>query len=382
MRTNSGVKPKMKGNAVFTALLFLLCTLSAFSIDSMSFEHPVPVEWVVPEPVEWVVPEPVEWVVPEPVEWVVPEPVEWVHYPITPRPHDLDTLILDGEIIEIKQKAIKTDTDSLEEARKKDVVKIRSPYLISIGAHVGLSAGFYKISSLGDTLTSVNEFLDSKNKVQLNSHFGIDVRLPIYKGLDLGVGYYFNAISLEGKRIDESTLCPEDERVSFENRNGQLWQNYVVFIDPGYETREDQVTLNSYEIKLRTREIPISLRYNFSIPDSPFSIFLGGGIVFRNTSKIEGLPMSTYLLNESGEWRKFNFSDAEIVTQSRVYLFEAGARYSLTPSLTASMDLGFNTKQKELSMTDLYNWDWSSAYLRIGVIKSFDLFKPATLFSR
>ena len=92
--------------------------------------------------------------------------------------------------------------------------------------------------------------------------------------------------------------------------------------------------------------------------------------------------MSTYLLNESGEWRKFNFSDAEIVTQSRVYVFEAGMRYSLTPSLTASMDLGFNTKQKELSMTDLYNWDWSSAYLRIGVIKSFDLFKPATLFSR
>ena len=61
----------MKGNAVFTALLFLLCTLSAFSIDSMSFEHPVPVEWVVPEPVEWVVPEPVEWVVPELVEWAL-----------------------------------------------------------------------------------------------------------------------------------------------------------------------------------------------------------------------------------------------------------------------------------------------------------------------
>ena len=81
MRTNSGVKPKMKGNAVFTALLFLLCTLPAFSIDSMSFEHPVPepVEWVVPEPVEWAVPELVEWVVPEPVEWVVPELVEWAH---------------------------------------------------------------------------------------------------------------------------------------------------------------------------------------------------------------------------------------------------------------------------------------------------------------
>jgi hypothetical protein len=182
--------------------------------------------------------------------------------------------------------------------------------------------------------------------------------------------------------MDESTLCPEDERVSFENRNGQLWQNYVVFIDPGYETRESQVALNTYQIKIRTREIPVSLRYNFSIPDSPFSIFLGGGIVFRNTSKIEGLPMSTYLLNESGNWTRFFFSDSEIVTQSRIYLFEAGMKYSLTPSLTASMDLGFNTKQKELSTSDLYNWDWSSAYLRIGVVKSFDLFKPATLFSK
>jgi hypothetical protein len=368
MRTNSGVKPKMKGNAVFTALLFLLCTLSSFSIDSMSFEH--------------LVPEPVEWVVPEPVEWVVPEPVEWAFDPTTPRPHYQDTLILDGEIIEIKQKAIKTDTDSLEEARKKDVVKIRSPYLISIGAHAGLSFGTFSISSFSDTLTSVNEFLDLKNKVQLNSHFGLDVRLPIYKGFDAGVGYYFNTISLGGIMIDESTLCPEDERVSFENRNGQLWQNYVVFIDPGYETRESQVALNTYQVKIRTREIPVSLRYNFSIPDSPFSIFLGGGIVFRNTSKIEGLPMSTYLLNESGNWTRFFFSDSEIVTQSRIYLFEAGMKYSLTPSLTASMDLGFNTKQKELSTSVLYNWDWSSAYLRIGVIKSFDLFKPATLFSK
>jgi hypothetical protein len=92
--------------------------------------------------------------------------------------------------------------------------------------------------------------------------------------------------------------------------------------------------------------------------------------------------MSTYLLNESGNWARFFFSDSEIVTQSRIYLFEAGMKYSLTPSLTASMDLGFNTKQKELSTSDLYNWDWSSAYLRIGVVKSFDLFKPATLFSK
>jgi len=272
MRTNSGVKPKMKGNAVFTALLFLLCTLPAFSHSPiLPFSH-------------------------SPI-------LPFSHSPIHPFSHFPDTLILGGEIIEIKQKAIKTDTDSLAEARKKDVVKIRSPYLISIGAHTGLSAGFFNISSLGDTLTSVNEFLELKNKVQVNSHFGLDVRLPIYKGLDLGVGYYFNAISLEVMQIDESTLCPEEERVSFENRGGQLWQNYVVFIDPGYETREDQVT-------------------------------------------------------------------------------EAGARYSLTASLSASVDLGYNTKQKELSTSGLHNWDWSSAYLRVGVIKSFDLFKPASLFSK
>ncbi len=180
MRTNSGVKPKMKGNAVFTALLFLLCTLPAFSHSRiLPFSH-------------------------SPILPFSHSPIHpFSHFPIHPFSHFPDTLILGGEIIEIKQKAIKTDTDSLAEARKKDVIKIRSPYLISIGAHAGLSAGFFNISSLGDTLTSVNEFLELKNKVQVNSHFGLDVRLPIYKGLDLGVGYYFNAISLEVMQIDE-----------------------------------------------------------------------------------------------------------------------------------------------------------------------------------
>jgi hypothetical protein len=351
MRTNSGVKPKMKGNAVFTVLLFLLCTLPAQSFDlatSRPHDSAFPLS----------------------------------HSPISQFSHFPDTLILDGEIIEIKQKPVKTNTDSLQEARRKDVLKVRSPYLIELGAHAGMSAGIFNITSNSDSLTSVNEFLNKKNAVQFNSHFGFDIRLPIYKGIDLGIGYFFNTISLEGLVMDESTLCPEDERVSFENRNGQLWQNYVVFIDPGYETREDQVTLNTYKVKIRTREIPLSLRYNFTIPDSPITLFAGGGVLFRSTSKFEGMPTSIYLMNQSGDWRKIFLEKSDVVTKSQLYQVELGMKYRLTPSISAVVNLGFTTKQNELSSSPTYNWDWSSGFLRIGVTKTFNLFKPATLFSK
>ena len=245
-----------------------------------------------------------------------------------------------------------------------------------------MSAGIFNITSYGDSLTSVNEFLNKKNAVQFNSHFGVDIRLPIYKGIDLGIGYFFNTISLEGLVMDESTLCPEDERVSFENRNGQLWQNYVIFIDPGYETREDQVTLNTYKVKIKTREIPLSLRYNFSLPDSPITLFAGGGVLFRSTSKVEGVPTSIYLMNQSGAWRKFFLEESDVVTKSQVYQIEMGLKYSLTPSVSAMVNLGYTTKQNELSSNTTYNWDWSSGFVRIGVTKSFNLFKPASLFSK
>jgi hypothetical protein len=343
MRTNSGVKPKMKGNAVFTALLFLLCTLTAFSNH-----HTFPLS----------------------------------HFPTFSFSHFPDTLILDGEVIEIKQKPVKTDTDSLQEERKKDVVKVMKPYLITIGLNAGMTAGMFDISSANDSLTSVDLFLNNKSKVQFNSHFGVDVRLPIYKGFDVGVGYYFNTISLEGLMIDESTLCPEDERVSFENRNGQLWQKYVVFIDPGYETREDQVTLDSYKIKIKTREIPVSLRYNFNLPESPISLWAGAGVLFRTTSKIDGLPMFTYFINESGNWESAIFRDSDIVTKSQTYQIDLGVKYQLTPSLSGVVNLGYVTKQKELSNTASYNWDWSSGFIRIGIAKTFNFFEPKTLFSK
>lgn len=351
MRTNSGVKPKMKGNAVFTVLLFLLCTLPAFS-NHLTTPHPYNPTTSLPD------------------------------YHTTTLSNYRDTLILDGEVIEIKQKPVKTDTDSLQEERKKDVVKVMKPYLITIGVNAGMTAGMFEISSQADSLTSVDEFLNNKSKVQFNSHFGINVRLPIYKGFDVGVGYYFNTISLEGLMIDESTLCPEDERVSFENRDGQLWQNYVVFIDPGYETREDQVTLDPYKIKIKTREIPLSLRYNFTLPDSPISLWAGGGVLFRTTSKIDGLPMFTYYINEQGNWKRSFFNDPEMVTKSQIYQFDLGVKYQLTPSVSGVVNLGYVTKQNELSINDSYNWDWSSGFIRIGVAKTFNLFQPRTLFSK
>jgi hypothetical protein len=367
MRTNSGVKPKMKGNAVFTVLLFLLCTFSAFSNYHTT---PLPLYHTTPLPLYH----------PTPLPLYHTTPLS--HFPTFPFSHFPDTLILDGEIIEIKQKAIKTDTDSLQEARRKDVVRVMKPYLLAIGLNAGVTAGMFNISSADDTLTSVDLFLNTKSKVQFNSHFGIDIRLPIYKGFDVGVGYYFNAISLEGLMIDESTLCPEDERVSFENRGGQLWQNYVVFIDPGYETREDQVTLNSYKLKIKTREIPLSLRYNFSLPESPISLWAGAGVLLRSTSKIEGLPMFTYFINENGEWKRSFFNDPEIVTKSQTYQFDFGVKYQLTPSLSGVVNLGYVTKQNELSNSAAYNWDWSSGFLRIGIAKTFNFFEPKTLFSK
>lgn len=335
MRTNSGVKPKMKGNAVFTVLLFLLCTLPAFS-NSVDFAILI----------------------------------------------SSDTLILDGEIIEIKQKPVKTDTDSLESAGKKDVVKIRKPYLVGIGLYSGMTAGWNTDFTSNDSLKSVSEYLNLNSKITINAQFGMDVRLPIFKNIDLGIGYFLNTISIEGKQIDESTLCPEDERVSFENRNGELWQKYVVFIDPGYETREDQVSLSSYQFKVKTREVPINIRYIFNIPDSPLSLFAGGGVVLRSATKTKALPLFTYMINDDGEWERILHNKYDIITRSTLYQIDAGIKYQWTPSMFVTANIGFISKQEKLTTNETFNWNWGAGFLRVGIVKTFDVFKPSSLFSK
>ncbi|MFZ4786145.1 MAG: hypothetical protein ACOYLH_11755 [Flavobacteriales bacterium] len=326
MRTNSGVKPKGLSNAAYAVLLFLFMVVMPASA-SVCIK---------------------------------------------------DTLILDGEVIEIEQKDVVTNTDSIEKAGKKDIKKQWPDLPFSFGIYG--APGLTTCSPFDADNHLLDDFLDLKPSREFSYSYGVDLRGMLREDVDVGIGLFFSKQNITSQSINTAELAPAESRRAFENVDGQLWQRYVVFIDPGFEERFTQVNLNRQKHSFRTLEVPLSFRYYVLPRNQPWSAYFSLNAVYRQISNITGVPAYFDEVKSDGTWNRTLLMRQDFNSSFWSAMVDVGAQWKITESLRVDVNLSWTIPKVYLMSSQEYNWRWNAGYVRVGLVKDFLLNKPATLF--
>lgn len=325
MKSNSGVKPKMKGNVIFIALLFVF-------IHGRSAHHSFLSK-------------------------------------IT-----ADTLIVDGEVVEIVRDEVATNTDSLRQVMREDIVKKKKPLSATIGLHGGLAFSTIKTEHLVDGFVDVGDFTNNESsRFSFGRSFRLDASFPIYKSFGIQLGYNFCDFNYENVFFEPRELPSPDARRGFVNEDGALVLFYIVQINPGFETRSQTIPLETQKLRINSHMVPIRLTYDFKIGQETLSV--RGGYVAAWEKRTSGSDYFVYIEPTQSEV----FHVRNILSSEVIRNHYATAGLSLKRALTETISIAAEcdyffpvNNQFVLSTTSIR---FQPIFFTIGVTKTFALRK-------
>lgn len=325
MKSNSGVKPKMRSNALCVALLFLFMASAARAVPSFTIFS--------------------------------------------------DTLILDGEVVEIEREEVSTNTDSLRQVMRDDIARKKKPLAITVGAVGGAAFHFIQSEHQVAGFTEVGGFTgNDASAFSVHPSFGAFIEIPIYQSLGVNVAFMQSRANYENKFFQPGILAPLDARRGFRNDGGQLIEDYILAINPGFEERSRQVPLETQRMRFEYLLIPVRLFYTFST--EKLSIAPRIGYTFASQRISGGDGYFVYLENEGVEVLYVeNASTAFTSTKHHYMSIGAALRvpFAATWSLTAELDYHW-------ALTDQYQRSnvtirYQPVALMLGVTRSISLRK-------
>lgn len=305
MKSNSGVKPKMRSNAICVALLFLFMASTVRALPSFTICS--------------------------------------------------DTLIVDGEVVEIEKEEVTTNTDSLRQVMRDDITRKKKPLAITLGAVGGAAFHFIQSEHQVAGFTEVGGFTgNDASAFSVQPSFGALVELPIYKSLGVNISFMQSKAVYENKYFQPGILAPLDARRGFRNDGGQLIEDYILAINPGFEERSRQVPLETQRMRFDYTLIPLRLFYTFSA--EKVSIAPRIGYTFAAQRISGGNGYFVYLENEGVEVLYVENASTAF-TSSRHHYMSIGAAlrmpFAASWSLTTEID---------------YHWALSDQFQRSNVI--------------
>lgn len=314
---NSGVKPKIKGNAVLTALLFLFLTFPAQAFFCVN-----------------------------------------------------DTIILDGDIISIQKRERKVNLDSLEKAGNEDVLKNKKPIRGSFGASLGLVSPFFRNNAELENFLSLQKFTNQKEPVSIGPAFGINAAVDISDNITIKVAGTYSSIYLRSFEVNEAQIASDETRTNFENRGGELWQRAVVFIDPGFEERFSKIDVNTTRHQIIFFDIDVNLRY---VP-KPVKEGWTGWVEFGFSPRLaisEAPELEQYFFNASGDWDKQTIATSNFKKSWLFLNVSGGVGYKLKNGQCLEIILGYKGLPQQLYSTPTSASSLSNAFLMLGWSKAF-----------
>jgi hypothetical protein len=326
MRTSSGVKPKIKGSAVLTVLLFVFISapvLANFSCPS-------------------------------------------------------DTIIIDGEVIEIEQNDVRTNLDSLEKKGQKD---IRIPIGTVKGfwsVQAGGLASFAPYSFIPDSLQYLSSFLGFQEPMSVSPTAGVQVGLDFNDQFGIRLGAGFSQMKWKYQVLDESQLVAPNLRTNFENRSGELWQRYVVFIDPGFEERFSKIDLSTESITYTTLDVSGAFRFYPVRKKNGWSVYIDLGVAPRISKGSVNKASRAYFLAENGDWRKLDL-ESSLIPKTIVFMnAEIGGQYHFAETYAAAFQIGYFGLPKKLYTEGTFSRQISSLYAGFAITHFLEWNNPST----
>lgn len=316
--TTTGVKPKMISNIISIMLLFLFVT-TAYSNDGFELKG--------------------------------------------------DTIILDGEVIEMEKKEVKTNVDSLQKVESTDFKNPPKQWRFFGSVDYQIGTHFASIEIPNSNLIELSDFLGSNSSPSLgmaaSGKFGLDLSdyISIYSR------FFWGNYGIKSFSIDESSLSDDDSRVSFENNNGILYERYVLFIDPGFEERFEEVSTSEKRIGVRVAGIGVNTRFYTTGKDNKIAPFIDLGAMWRIHKMLD--DDAVYSITENGLWSKSVITKAQANSSAWFAQLGLGCLFELRSNRHLEATLVYEGLPRSLYSTSSSSRNSSFTGIRLGYTFSF-----------
>lgn len=258
----------IKGNIVFTMLLFLLCSASSYA-----------------------------------------------NWPVR------DTLILDGDTIYIEKREKIVNLDSLQEELNEDIVTKRIPqHRLSMAFGVGWNQTVGNFHSAYQSYVPLDNFMGIKNSNigNITPSVSIGCRLwnrPMKQGecqLSMRTGLAYNQISIYSTQMDEKNF-QQDSIIKLDYVDDLLLLEYFTIFDTtdqGIIGELDTAIVNTERglNRFNTWDIPLKLRVTYLLNATKISLFAEAGVIYRYIQSSNQSKTDNYIVNQSADYVRFDKS--------------------------------------------------------------------------
>jgi hypothetical protein len=330
MKTKSGVKPKVRGNATIVALLFVLCS-PLFSQGSIVFCN--------------------------------------------------DTIIIGGEVLEIEVEDVLTNTDSLRKSAREDIKRKKGLVIGGFHLHGGPAMAFSKFEWNNDDFRSVNEFVGKPAEQSFGFAAGADLSIYFTSYFGLRAGVSISNVSTRLYTIDRLDLSPDSTRNSFEFVNDEIIENSTIFISPGFEERSKTIDYLDQRWRYRVIDFPITCVFSpgINISEKLTGTFEIGGVM-RFTSPLD-LPQYVDFINEEGNFERTPLLANRASKSTFLITGAACITYKINKGWWLESRACIISRQRDMYSSSVAVWNASNVRIEIGVVRVFDWNHPKSIFS-
>ena len=284
-----------------------------------------------------------------------------------------DTIIIDGEIVEVEKEVVPTNLDSLIKASQRDVRTPRGPLFISISAFPGIELDRTRWGSVYDTLQTLEEFTGKKKVWKMSSYTGAEGSVFLNDQLSIRIGAYFGKSKFETLNLDIHQLAPDSMRFRFDVLDGKLRQYYKYSVGIGYESDTTEVTLNKQVSAFSFIDVPFGLRVFPTGRSNKTTFYVDLGLNARFVSKQIQVPDS-YLINANG--RCIEEDQLSVAAKSVYTWFQLGVGVQTLIKKNWYLDLRssmVNFPEQQLYAHPLSELRLNSYSLSVGITRYFSL---------
>jgi hypothetical protein len=284
-----------------------------------------------------------------------------------------DTIIVDGEVVEIEPRRKRVNIDSLEQASKQDVTTPREKIYFSFSALSGLDMSRCRWSGENDSMVNLNQFMGEKAYWKSTFSGGIETSVLLNSQLGINAGLGWSQLKFGYETLNASTLAPSDSRFAFESRNGELYQYMKYEVGPGFETDTTLVGTQDFLGTMSFLEIPIGMRiYPISFQDK-FAFFIDlGGLFRRRIASSEFVP--AYLLNARGQLSEVNMRVPDLPKNYFTANIKLGCQGSINQKWRwQAQAMVVNFPETDLNTSDFFRVRYSTWRVQVGICRFFSL---------
>jgi uncharacterized membrane protein (DUF485 family) len=214
-----------------------------------------------------------------------------------------DTLILDGEVVELEVDEIAVNTDSLNRLLGKDVRKIRRlPRMAFSLFPFGVETAYVRWNGVqGDSLVFLEQFMGTQGVLRLSASAQAEASVWLNDYIRVRAGVYYTSWNTSFRQLNPANLVADSARFGFFNDNGRLLQYYRFPVGVGFETDTLEMPLAANAYRSTQWAIPFGMRVMLNPQAKTWQFYADIGGVFRITRANDD-AFSAGFLNSIGQW--------------------------------------------------------------------------------